>query len=190
MQLRMKLAAMTVAGAVSIALAAGVPALASSHAAAGKAVTGPEVISGSVHGKAALANAPIIPLQWQGLVTTKSVINLGGGSGPHKGSVKTLTSPAGKLTVKVTSTPTQSQSFNTRTCRFSFTQDIPVTVLGGKSTGAFAGASGPGAAQDYFAATQPRFASGPKKGQCNPNANPITKTAVASFLATAVLTIR
>ena len=190
MQLRIKLAAMAVAGTVSMALVAGVPALASSQAAASRAVTGPEVISGSVHGKAALANAPIIPLQWQGLVTTKSVINLGGGGGPHKGSVKTLTSPAGKLTVMVTSTPTQSQSFNTKTCRFSFVQDIPVTVLGGKSTGAFAGSSGPGAAQVSFAATGPRFKSGPKKGQCNPNGNPIVKTAVASFLASLVLTTR
>jgi hypothetical protein len=190
MQFRMKLAAIVVTGAASMTLAVGVPALASSHAAAVRAITGPEVISGSVHGKAALANAPIIPLQWQGLVTTKSVINLGGGGGPHKGSVKTFTSPAGKLTVMVTATPTQRQSINTRTCRFSFTQDIPVTVLGGKSTGAFAGASGPGAAQVYFAATAPRFTSGPKKGQCNPNGNPITKTAVASFLASLVLTIR
>lgn len=122
-----------------------------------------------MHGKQALANAPRIPLRWQGLVTTHSVISLGGGGGPHKGSVKTLPSPAGNLTVMVTSKPTQRQSFNAKTCRFSFTQDIPVTVLGGKSTGSFAGASGPGAAQVQFAETAPRYQSGPKKGQCNPN---------------------
>jgi hypothetical protein len=189
MQLRMKLAAITVAGAASAALVAGAPALASSHASMGKAVTGPEVISGTVHGKAAVVKAPRIPLKWQGLVTTKSVINLGGGGGPHKGAVKTLTSPAGNLTVMVSSKPTHSQSFNSKTCRFSFTQDIPVTVLGSKSTGSFAGASGPGAVQVHFAETGPRYKSGPKKGQCNPNGKPIAKTAVANFLASLVLTI-
>lgn len=187
MQFRMKLAAVAVAGAASVALVAGVPALASSHA--GTAVTGPEVISGTVHGKAALAQTTRIPLRWQGLVTTHSVINLGGGGGPHKGSVKTLNSPAGNLTVMVTSKPTHSQNFNKKTCRFSFTQDIPVTVLGSKSTGAFAGASGPGAVQVHFAATAPRYKSGPNKGQCNPKGKPIAKTAVASFLASLVLTI-
>jgi hypothetical protein len=189
MQFRMKLAAMAVAGAASVALVAGTPALASSHAGAGQAVTGPEVISGTVHGKAALANTTRIPLRWRGLVTTKSVVNLGGGGGPHKGAVKTLTSPAGNLTVTVSSKPTQSQSFNTKTCRFSFAQDIPVSVLGSKSTGAFAGASGPGAVQVQFGATGPRYKSGPKKGQCNPKGKPIAKTAEANFLASLVLTV-
>jgi hypothetical protein len=189
MQFRLKLASVAVAGAAAVTLLAVAPALASSHAHAGKAVTGPEAISGTVHGKAALAKAPRIPLQWQGLVVTKSVVTLGGGGGPHKGAVKTLTSPAGNLTVMVSSKPTQSQSINTKTCQFSFTQDIPVTVVGAKSTGAFAGASGPGAAQVQFSAIVPRYTSGPNKGKCNPNGTPIAKTAVASFLATAVLTI-
>jgi hypothetical protein len=189
MQFRLRLASMAVAGAAAAALVAGAPALASSHASTGQAVTGPEVISGTVHGKAALAKTTRIPLQWQGLVATKSVVTLGGGSGPHKGAVKTLTSPAGNLTVTVSSKPTQSQSVNTKTCRFSFAQDIPVSVLGSKSTGAFAGASGPGAVQVQFSATVPRYKSGPHKGQCNPNGNPIAKTPVANFLASLVLTI-
>jgi hypothetical protein len=50
-------------------------------------------------------------------------------------------------------------------------------------------AGDPGAAQISFAATAPRFKTGPKKGQCDPNGHPIAKTAVASFLASAVLTI-
>jgi hypothetical protein len=189
MEFKMKLAAAAVAAAASMALVAGVPALASSHARAGTAVTGPEVISGTVHGKQALARAPRIPLRWRGLVTTHSVITLGGGGGPHKGSVKTLGSPAGNLTLKVTSAPTSSKAFSTKTCRFSFREDIPVKVLGTKSTGAFAGASGPGAVQVKFAATAPRFKSGPNKGKCNPKAKPIAKTAVASFLASLVLTV-
>ncbi len=188
MQLRMKLAAAAAAGAASVALAAGAPVLASSQAGASAPVTGPEVIAGTVHGKAALANATKIPLRWRGLVTTRSVVTLGGG-GPHKGSVKTFYTPAGKFTVMVTRRPTQSQSFSPKTCRFSFAQDIPVKVVGSKSTGAFAGASGPGAAQVSFAETGPRFKSGPHKGQCNPKGKPIAKTAVATFLATAVLTL-
>jgi hypothetical protein len=189
MQLRMKLAAITVAGAASVALVAGVPALASSHAGASKAITGPEVIAGAVHGKKALVNATVIPLRWRGLVRTKSVIKLGGG-GPHKGSVKTLRSPAGNLTVMVTSKPHASQSFNAKSCRFSFAQDIALTVVGGTSSGAFAGASGPAAVQVSFGATAPRFKSGPKKGQCNPKGKPIARTAVARFLASAVLTLK
>ena len=47
--------------------------------------------------------------------------------------------------------------------------------LGGKSTGAFAGASGPGAARIYFTAFEPRYTSGKHKGQCNGNANPLAK---------------
>ncbi|MGO8883755.1 MAG: hypothetical protein ACLPUO_15370 [Streptosporangiaceae bacterium] len=187
MQLRMKLAA--VGAAAALALAAGVPALASSHAAASKSVTGPEVLAGAVHGKAALANTTRIPLAWRGLVNTHSVAVLGGG-GPKKGQTHSFPSGAGKLTVRVTAKPTVTQFVNKKTCRFSFTQDIVVKVVGGKSTGAFAGSSGPGAVQVSFAATAPRFKSGPKKGQCNGNAEPLARGAVATFLGSFVLTVR
>jgi hypothetical protein len=189
MQIRTKLAAVAAAGLASVTLMAGIPALAASHGAASRAVTGPEVIAGTVNGAKALANAPVIPLKWQGLVNTHSVINLGGG-GPGKGSVKTLKSPAGNLTVMVTAKPTSSQSLNKKTCRISFTQDIVVTILGGKSTKAFAGASGPGAVQIFFTAVAPRFKSGPNKGQCNPNGQPSAKGASATFLASVVLTLK
>jgi hypothetical protein len=187
MKLRTTLAAIAVTGAASMALAAGVPALASSHANTSGDVTGPEVIAGTVHGKAALVNAPTIPLTLRGLVNTSSVVTLGGG-GPHPGDVKTLVTPAGKLTVMVTAQPTHSQSFNTETCRFTFTQDIVLSVVGSKSTGEFAGASGPAAVQVSFGATAPRYTTGPKKGQCNPNGRPLAEGAVASFLGSAVLT--
>ena len=189
MQLRTKLAAITVGGAASVALVAGGPALASTHSGAGQARSGPEVIAGAVHGAKALVNATVFPLRWQGLVRTHSVIKLGGG-GPHKGSFKTLRSPAGNLTVMVTGKPHGSQSFDPKSCRFTFAQDIPLTVVGSKSSGAFAGASGPAAVQVSFGATAPRFKSGPKKGQCNPKGKPIGKTAVARFLLSAVLTLK
>jgi hypothetical protein len=188
MQFRTKVAAVAIVGVTAVVLAAGLPALAASHASASKSVTGPEVIAGTLHGKKALGNT--IPLRWQGLVTTHSVINLGSGSGPHKGSTKTLASPAGKLTVKVTSKPTISQSASAKSCRFSFTEDIPLTVLAGKSTGAFAGASGPAAAQVKFSATAKRFTSGASNGKCDFNGEPIPSTAVSSFVASAVLTLK
>lgn len=190
MQFRAKLAAMAVAGGMAISLAAGVPAFATTHANASPAVTGPEVISGTVHGVKALVKKPIIPLRLVGLVNTRSVVNLGGGGGPKKGDRKTLTTPRGKLTVKVTAKPTHRTGFNPKTCRFSFAVDIPLAVVGGRSTGAFAGASGPGAAQVSFSAKAPRFKTGPHKGQCNPKGKPIARTAVANFLASLVLTLK
>ena len=63
-------------------------------------------------------------------------------------------------------------------------------MVGSRSTGAFAGASGPGAVQVSFGATAPRFKSGPKKGKCNFRGRPKTKGAVASFLGSVVLTVR
>ena len=62
--------------------------------------------------------------------------------------------------------------------------------MGGQSTGKFAGTSGPGAVQVYFAGYGPRYTSGPHKGQCNtsPNAPELAKGAVASFVLSAVLT--
>jgi hypothetical protein len=189
MQLRRKLAVVAVAGAASVALAAGIPALASSHASAGKSVTGPEVIAGTVHGRKALPGVLIIPLRWRGLVHTSSVIGLGF-SGSPKGSVRTFRSPAGKLTVKGTGKPHISQAVSTRTCRFSATEDDTFRVVGSKSTGAFAAASGPGAVQISVSAHEPRYASGPKKGQCNPAGPLRARGAVATFLASLVLVVK
>ena len=188
--LKLALGGLAAAGSLAALTLAAVPALASAHPASSRGVTGPELIAGTVHGKKALANNTKIPLQWQGVVTTHSGIVLGGGGNPKKGQEKTLPSPAGKLTVKVSATPQTTQSMNNKTCRFTFVQYIPVTVLGGKSTGAFAGASGPGAAEVRFTAIAPRFKSGPHKGQCNLNGQPSAKGATGSFLASVVLTTK
>jgi hypothetical protein len=83
------------------------------------------------------------------------------------------------------------QSLKARpTCWFTFTQDSAFSVLGSESSGAFAGASGPGGVRVYFGAFEPRYASGKDKGRCDGNANPLAKGAVASFLASAVLTVK
>jgi len=184
MHFRMKLAALGVAGGTAVLVLAGTPALASSHASA-KTRTGPEVISGMLTGKAALVKAPKVPVTFVGLVNARGVVNLGGGSS----KMHTVSSSAGKFTVLGTGKQS-SQTVNKKTCHFTFTQDVTYNVVGSKSTGAFAGASGPGAAQIYFAAFEPRFKSGPHKGQCNGNAPPLAKGAVASFLASTVLTVK
>ena len=90
----------------------------------------------------------------------------------------------------VTADPTNTQSFNLKACHFSFATYVVFAVLGGKSTGKFAGTSGPGAVEVYGAGYGARYTSGPKKGQCNtsPNAPELAKGAVASFVLSAVLT--
>jgi hypothetical protein len=169
------------------ALALGVtPALASSSQSA-KSVTGPEVLSGAVHGAAANANNPTIPLTLTGVVNTTAPKFTLGSSTSTKHSVPTK---AGTLWVKQAGTATSGQSTNTRTCFETFTEDIPFQVVGSSSTGVFHGASGPGAAQIHFAAYAPKFTSGKHKGECNFNATPLNKGAVATFLASIVLTIK
>ena len=188
MQLRIKLAALAMAGGTAALVLTAAPALASSHATS-NAVTGPEIAYGAVYGKPATANNPVIPVTWRGLVNAHGVFSTNGPA-PTKGQHHTFTTSAGNLAVVVTAAPTSSQSFNVKACHFSFTTYVVFATLGGKSTGKFAGASGPGAVQVYFAGYGPRYKSGPKKGQCNSsqNAPELAKGAVASFLLSAVLT--
>jgi hypothetical protein len=187
-RLRMKFGALAIAGGAAAIVLAGVPAMASTHATGATSITGPEVIQGMVHGKAALANTPHIPLTLVGVVNTSDTgFVLGGGNATEK----SLSTAAGKFTVEVTAKPQTSQTMNNKTCRFSETEDLSLSVLGSKSTKAFAGASGPGAVEVHFVAYASRYKSGPKKGQCNTsnNATPLTKGAVASFLGSFVLTV-
>jgi hypothetical protein len=191
LKLKVTLRTLAAAGGIAAVALAGLPALAlASPRAAAPSVTGPEVISGAIHGKAALANAPVIPLKLTGLLVTSSKVNLGGSGSPHKGATKTLKTPEGNLTVMVTAKPQSTQSLNPKTCAESYAQYIVVSVDGAKSTGSFAGASGPGAVQIAFHAIAPRFKSGSHKGQCNPNGQPGAKGAVATFLASVVLTTK
>ena len=184
MQLRMKLAALAMAGGTAALVLAGSPALASSNA-----ITGPEIAYGAVYGKPATANNPVIPVVWRGLVTAHGVFSTNGPA-PKKGQHHTFSTSAGNLTVVVTAPPTNSQSFNLKACHFSFTTYVVFKVVGSQSTGQFAGTRGPGAVKVYFAGYGPRYKSGPHKGQCNtsPNAPELAKGAVASFLLSAVLT--
>jgi hypothetical protein len=174
------------AGAVLLLAGAG---LAMASSAAHTSVTGPEVVSGAVHGKAAIANNTHIPLHLSGVVvsTDRSFVLSGGPSNAEH----TLTTPVGKLTVKPKSQQHGTQTANAKTCRVTFTERQQFTFVASKSTGKFAGAAGPGAYQIRFAGYFPRFASGKHKGQCNfsNSAVPLTKGAVATFLAAGVITV-
>lgn len=186
MQLRIKLAALAMAGSTAALVLAGVPALASSQTAS-KAITGPEIASSVLHGKPATANNPIFPVTWRGLVHAHGVFSPTGPT-PKKGQRHTFITSAGNLRVVVTAAPTNRQSFNAKSCHFSFTTYVVFAAVGTKSTGKFAGTSGPGAVQVYGAGYGARYKSGPHKGQCNPNGQELAKGAVASFTFSAVLT--
>ena len=185
MKLRMKLAALAMAGGTAALVLAGSPALASSMA-----VTGPEIAYGAVYGQPATANNPVIPLKWRGLVHAHGVFSPNGPA-PKKGQHHTFATSAGNLVVIVIANPTNTQSFNVKACHFAFTTRVVFAVVPGKSTGKFTGATGHGVVVVYFAGYGPRYTSGPKKGQCNtsPNAPELAKGAVASFLLKAVLTL-
>ena len=188
MHLRIKLAALAMAGGTAALVLAGAPALASTQAAASKTITGPETAYGAIYGKAAAANNPVFPLAWRGLVHAHGVFSPTGPT-PKKGQHFAFTTSAGNLAVVVTAKPTSGQSVNLKACHFVFTARVVFAAVGGKSTGKFHGASGPGAVQLYFAGYGPRYTSGPKKGQCNtsPNAPELAKGAVATFALKAVL---
>ena len=181
MQLRIRFAALAMAGGAAALVLAGTPAMASSHA-----ITGPETAYGAVYGKPATANNPVIPVAWRGLVHAHGTFSPNGPP-PAKGQVHTFITSAGNLTAKVTAAPANSQSSNLKTCHFAFSTRVVFAVVGG--TGKFHGASGKGAVKVYFAGYAPRYTSGPKKGQCNtsPNAPELAKGAVASFRLNAVL---
>jgi hypothetical protein len=183
MQFRRKLAALGIAGGTAALVLAATPALASSQA-----NTAPESASGVIYGKAATANNLVIPVAWRGQVYAHGVFSTGGAA-PKKGQEHTFTTSAGNLTVVVTAAPTSNESFNSKVCRFAFWTDVVFKVVGSKSTGAFAGTSGPGAVEVYGAGYVPRYTSGSHKGQCNTsnNAPELAKGAIETFLLSAVL---
>jgi hypothetical protein len=164
-------------------------ALAATTTGASSSVTGPEVVSGKVYGKAAVANVTHIPLTLSGMVATT---DRGFVLGPGGGNTHTLTTPAGKLTVRGSGKEAQAQSVNAKTCRITFTNRQQFSFVPSLSTGKFAGASGPGAYLITFSAFVPRFTSGKHKGQCNlgNNVQPLAKGAVATFLAAGVITVK
>jgi hypothetical protein len=181
MQLRTKLAALAMAAGAAVLVLASTPAVASS-------TTVTETASGAIYGKAAAANNAVVPVTWRGVVNAHGVFSTAGAP-PKKGQRHTFTTSAGTLTVQVTAAPVNTQSVNLKACHFSFSTTVAFAVVGGKSTGKFAGASGNGVAKVLGAGSVPRLTSGPHKGQCNTsnNAPELAKGAVEQFQLSADL---
>lgn len=191
MRLRTKFAALAMAGAAAPLVLAATPALASSRTADHASTITPETAYGAIYGKPATAEFATIPLTWHGLVNTHGIF-AGHGKPPGKGQEHAFPTAAGKLVGLVAAAPQQGQTFNATTCYFTYTTTVIFAIVPDKSTGKFAGATGPVAVKVYFAGYVPRYTSGPKKGQCNtsPTAPELTKGAVASFDLAALVTTK
>jgi hypothetical protein len=186
MHLKMKISALTVAGSAAALVLAATPALASSHGVS-RTHNGQESAYGVVYGKA--ATIPVIPMRWRGLVETNGIFSPHGNS-PEKGQRVTFTTLAGNLVTDVTTRPDSHQTFDRRTCYFTYKTDVDFRADGRESTGKFSGASGQGTVSVYLAGYAPMVTHGPKKGECNtdPSAPENTKGAVASVSLNAMLT--
>jgi hypothetical protein len=175
--LKVKVGILTAAGAAMAVLLSGGSALASPQYGYGR-TTGPEVVYGSVYGKAANALKPVIPVKLKGVVKTTGLVFV------HPGRFHTIPTKAGKLYVLDIGRPEIFQTANWKTCYATFTLRQVAKIVGG--TGAFWRAHGIAAYQLYHAAIFPRS----HKGVCWFKTRPLNRGAVLSFLLTAVLTVR
>ena len=176
--LRVKLAALTVAGAAMALTLSGGTALASTPLAHSRSITGPEAIFGTVFGRAANSPRPIIPVKLVGVVDTTGFV-ISSHSRFH-----VVPTRAGKLFVLDVGRPQIFQTLNWKSCLATFTLFQKAVIVGG--TGAFWHASGPAAYKIFHAAFFPRS----KYGKCWFKTRPLNKGAILSFLGTAVLTVR
>lgn len=162
MHLRMKLGAVAVASAASLALTLA-PAIAPAMASTQASATGPEVVHGALHGKAAWIQGgkanPKVPVKFRGLVRTRGVVGLGG----SKSRNHTIRTRAGKFSVRVGRQHHSQRVLNPRLCRLQNKISFTFTMNTRKSTGAFAGATGHGAGTIVFTFNYPRRPN----GKCN-----------------------
>ena len=172
---KMLAAAGVTIGAAGIVLTSVIPASASAQGNSGHGNY--ESITGFLAGRGALANAPVVPLQLRGVVSTRGSINLGGNA-----SVSPIPSRKGTLAAEH-GNPSPPPQLNYRSCRETETISTWTKVVGSRSTGVFKGASGSGHAVVVFSAIAPRYTSGKHKGQCNfsENAQPEPHGAWISF---------
>ena len=145
--------------------------------------TDQQTLSGSLTGRAALTNSPAIPLRLTGAVNTSAMVHL---SAARQNPV-TFATPRGNLTVRHAQGTGSEKLLSTKTCRFAFGERYQYTVLGGRSTGAFQGATGTGTAVITFSGTLPR-----KDGRCDTSssAQPSAAGLRVSFAAHGPLTVK
>jgi hypothetical protein len=150
--------------------------------------TGTERFSGVLTGAPALANVSTFHLTFSGPISTTGTITLGN-TGNKKGDEHTLDTKAGKLVVVLDRNVGNGvASGNPTTCVFTDRITVPTTIVGSKSTGSWAGATGNFGVVALFRATGPKLSN----GKCNTSssAKPITSTAYSSFAGTGQVTVK
>jgi len=169
----------------AVAAVLGLAGLAAACSSSPSTTTGTEHFSSVLQGQAALGNS--FPLTYTGPVATKGTFNTSGPA-PRVGQEVPFKTDAGNLELKVAKIPVNTQGGNPKTCVFKADTVVDYTVVGSKSTGKFAGASGSGTVTVIFSGTGPRLAN----GSCNESssAEPIASTAYGSFTGIGPLTVR
>jgi hypothetical protein len=160
----------------------------SSSSAEGSSKSGTERFSGTLKGAPALANVTTYTLTFTGPVSTTGTIALGSG-GNKKGDEHTIKTKAGNLVIVLDrDVGNGAASGNPTTCVFTDRITVPSTIVGSKSTGSWAGATGNFSIVALFRATGPRLSN----GKCNTSstAKPITSTAFSSFAGTGPVTVK
>jgi len=150
--------------------------------------SGNERFSGSLTGAAALANVTSYNLTFSGPVSTTGTISLGSG-GNKKGDQHTLKTKAGNLVIVLDRDVGNGVAHgNPTTCVFTDRITVPATIVGSKSTGSWAGATGNFGIVALFRATGPKLSN----GKCNTSssAKPITSSAFSSFAGTGPVTVK
>jgi hypothetical protein len=166
--------------------AAGLGAAAfSSHA---STTSGTERFSGVLTGAPALASTSTFRLTFSGPVSTSGIVTIGSG-GNKKGDQHTFTTKAGNLVVVLDQNVGNGVTTgNPTTCVFSDRVTVPTTIVGSKSTGSWAGATGSFSIVALFRATAPKLSN----GKCNTSssAKPITSSAYSSFAGAGPVTVK
>lgn len=150
--------------------------------------SGTERFSGVLTGAPALASTTTYHLTFSGPVSTTGTIALGN-TGNNKGDEHTFVTKAGHLVVMLDrAVGNGTATGNPTTCVVTDRVTVPVTIVGSKSTGSWAGATGSFGIAALFRATGPRLSN----GKCNTSssARPITSTAYSSFAGTGPVTVK
>jgi len=98
------------------------------------------------------SNNPVIPLTYKGVVPATGTFPLGGGNGPSPGQQKTFVTSKGDMVLQVVTAKNVVRFLDKKTCVAQNITVVHYTVVGGKSTGSFAGATGSGVVQVLFQA--------------------------------------
>jgi hypothetical protein len=174
--------------ALTLPVAAFSSASASASTSGTSGTSGTERFSGTLKGAPALAAVTTYNLTFSGPVSTTGTISLGSG-GDKKGDQHTVKTKAGNLVIVLDrDVGNGGATGNPTTCVFTDRVTVPATIVGSKSTGSWAGATGNFGIVALFRATGPKLSNG--KCDTSSNAKPITSTAFSSFAGTGPVTVK